>query len=1189
MIRTLLGLVFNRWLLLALVLLALGVAIWIVGPLVAIAEKRPLETESARWITIATLAALLVLTMAWKRWRAGRGNAAVVNQLIAAPAAERAAPESADLQAVRQRFEQALQSLQRARFGPRGLLSGWSARLGGRYLYELPWYLIIGAPGSGKTTALRNCGLNFPLAGSAGEQALRGVGGTRNCDWWFTDQAVLIDTAGRFVTQDSDRENDRSTWAGFLALLRRARPRQPLNGVLVTVSASDLLTRDAAARAHYAATVRERLNELHEHLAIRFPVYVLVTKSDLLAGFMDYFAPIDKEQRATPWGASFGLQQGPAQALARFGPEFEALLQRLSDGLIERLQGERDPQARARIYGFPGQFAALRGALQEFLETAFAPSAYDPETLLRGFYFISGTQEGTPIDRVLGSIARSYQLERAVIAPNRASGKSYFLHRLMGEVVFAEQGVAGTNLQWERRRRWLAAGAYAAIGLVTVGALSAWTLSYVNNRRYVDLVAGRAERVRQLVQETPNRATPDLQPLLPALAATRSLAGPPEQLPWTQGSGLSQSRKLDGAAHRAYERMLVDAVLPRIGLRVEEQLRLAGAAPDSQYEALKAYLMLHDVQHFDAEALKAYIEADWDAQFGRSLDADQRAELSAHLDALLAQGPAVSPLPEDRTLVEFHRNRLAGTPLPQRIYQRMRQRGLGSDFPEFTVARAAGSNAALVFQRASGAPLTKGVPGLFTYDGYHRGFQKEVARVARQLADEQGWVLGVATTTQDPAAAVIADDRLLDDVRRIYLTEYATVWQAFIADVRLQPMAGLPQAIQTARLLSAADSPLPPLMKAMSRETTLLATNGRNAIEKSADSASNALKKGRKALSDLLAQRKPGEGGPRIESLVDDRFAGLRQFVTAPEGGKAPMDEALALLAEVNVLLNAVDSAVKGGAAPPPSPLPNRLKSEAARMPEPVRSMLDNLSHNSGQVAQLLVRQNLAQEVRAQVGEFCQQAVAGRYPLDRASARDATQADFALLFGPGGKIDQLFQQKLAPYVDTSARPWKFRTVEGVPLGVDHGTLPQFQRAQAIRETFFPAGNTPSLKLQFKPVEMDASLRQFILDIDGQVVQYDHGPQIPTSVQWPGPRGSMQVRVQVNPPSTGSTFGAVYEGPWALLRLFDRVKIEPGSVPERFRATFDIEGRKAVFEVTANSVRNPFRLRELGEFACPAGL
>lgn len=252
--------------------------------------------------------------------------------------------------------------------------------------------------------------------------------------------------------------------------------------------------------------------------------------------------------------------------------------------------------------------------------------------------------------------------------------------------------------------------------------------------------------------------------------------------------------------------------------------------------------------------------------------------------------------------------------------------------------------------------------------------------------------------------------------------------------------------------------------------------------------------------------------------------------------------------------------------------------------------MLEDLSTTSARVAQVMVRQNLAAEVKAQVGEFCQLAVAGRYPLDRNATRDATQADFATLFAPGGRIDQIFQQKLAAFVDTSARPtWRFRNGEAGPLGTDAGTLPQFQRAQAIRETFFPAGNVPSLRLQLMPVEMDASLKQFIIDIDGQIVRYDHGPQIPVQVQWPGPRGSAQVRVHASPASTAGTSGLVYSGPWALFRLFDNVRIEPGATPERFRAVFDVDGRKAVFEVTASSVRNPFRLRELTDFSCPAGL
>jgi type VI secretion system protein ImpL len=235
------------------------------------------------------------------------------------------------------------------------------------------------------------------------------------------------------------------------------------------------------------------------------------------------------------------------------------------------------------------------------------------------------------------------------------------------------------------------------------------------------------------------------------------------------------------------------------------------------------------------------------------------------------------------------------------------------------------------------------------------------------------------------------------------------------------------------------------------------------------------------------------------------------------------------------------------------------------------------------------LREILGRDVKSQVGEFCLQAIAGRYPMDRNATRDATQADFALLFAPGGKIESLFTQKLAPYVDTSTRPWRFRQVDGTALGGDVGTLPQFQRAAAIRETFFPSGSTPSLRLDFKPVEMDPGLTQFSLDVDGQSVKYAHGPQTSTSVQWPGPRGSAEVRVQINPPGASGTSGMVTSGPWALFRMFDRTRIEPGNSPERFRATFTVDGRKAVFDVTASSVRNPFTLRELTEFSCPTGL
>lgn len=1200
MIRRWAGWLFSVWTAAVIGLGAVSVVLCWIGPLVAIGNWRPLEQGRVRLWCIVVLWAGVLGLIGLQRWRSSMRNSAVVDRLLTQPPPS-APRESADMAAVRTRFEAALKMLRKVRFTPPATTSAgrpWTTRIGnmlaqldGRYLYELPWYLIIGAPGAGKTTALRHSGLQFPLGQQAGQERVRGVGGTRDCDWWFTSQAVLIDTAGRFTTQDSDALRDRDTWNGFLALLRRARPRQPVNGVLVTVSVQDLLTRSAAEREEQAARVKERLQELNDQLGMRFPVYVLVTKVDLLPGFSDYFASLDRDTRAMPWGFTFPLtsqESGGASDIDRLSQELQALSRRLQQGLLPLLQAERDLQRRARTYAFPLHFTALHDLLIAFMRQVFAQTPFEPCAFLRGAYFVSGTQEGTPIDRLLGAVARGWQLERAVLPPLRSSGKSFFLEKLLTEVIFPEAGLAGTQRRWERRRvAWLVAG-YAVVALASLGALTAWTVSWFNNRGYVGDVQARVTQVRRLVQTTPNRATPDLVPLLPALAATRALAqvnrtGP--EVPWSLGFGLFQGRKLDAASRRAYERMLVDAVLPRVALRVEEQLRARADAPELQYESLKTYLMLHDPQHWDGQTLGALIRHDWEVNLPRSVDTGEREQLRQHLAALLGVGAAVSPLPFDQSLVTAARASLGALPLPQRVYNRLKQRGAGSQAPEFNAASAGGAASPLVFERRSGQPITQGVPGFFTRAGWD-GLAHAIEPSAKELLDEQSWVLGNAL----PGAAGSRLDSLVSDVKRLYLTDYANTWEAFIADLRLRQAKGLPDLVQLTRVLAGPDNPLGTLLRAISRETTLAGaaepSGTKDVINEKVDRLAQVVKRG---FAEVAGDRAAGGAmheEPPLETLVDDRFALLRRYVQGPPGGKAPLDDSIALLNEAQLHMAAVELAVKSGTPPPQSDLPVRLAAEGARSAEPVRGLLADLGRSSAGFTGLLQRELLSREVRTSVGDFCNQAIAGRYPLSARSANDATFADFGQLFGPGGRFDRLFQEKLASVVDTGARVWKFRNEA---LGQDVGSLPQFQRAQVIRETFFAGGGTtPSMRLEFKPVEMDARITQFVLDVDGQVIRYVHGPQIPTAVQWPGPRGTNQVRLQLTPAGPNGN-GVAFDGPWALHRLFDGVKVEPGRTPERFRVTFDVDGRKAIFEVTAASVRNPLRLRELAEFNCPNGL
>jgi type VI secretion system protein ImpL len=360
----------------------------------------------------------------------------ILDQLAAAAAGTDAATDERvrqELDSIQARFRKAAEELDGARFAsPDGK---------GRDVEQLPWYIMIGAPGSGKTTALLNSGLRFPFY-KEGPPAVSGVGGTRNCDWWFTDEAVLIDTAGRYTTQDSDRKADAAAWLGFLGILKKFRPTRPLNGAIVTVSVMDLMLWTKAERARFAGHVRMRLSEMYAALDTRFPVYVMVTKLDLLAGFTEFFGDLDPAGRAQVWGTTFALEIDPALIAAPYNGDFTALENRLGAEMLARLHEERDLQRRAAIYRFPQQFHAMGPLVGEFLAQAFGTQVNHKPLQLRGAYYTSGTQEGNPIDRVLVALSRTFRLDRAGASGIRTTGKSFFLTRLLREVVFSEAELA---------------------------------------------------------------------------------------------------------------------------------------------------------------------------------------------------------------------------------------------------------------------------------------------------------------------------------------------------------------------------------------------------------------------------------------------------------------------------------------------------------------------------------------------------------------------------------------------------------------------------------------------------------------------------------------------------------------------------------------------------------------------------
>src|SRR5262249_34794433 len=548
---------------------------------------------------------------------------------------------------------------------------------------------------------------------------------------------------------------------------------------------------------------------------LRIPVYVLVTKSDLLAGFAEFFADFGKEERAQAWGFSLpygkeGLDAAPIAA------ELSHLERRLYDRLPERLEEERDPTRRALLYGFPQQFALLRDRLVQFVETAFSPTKLEAKLIIRGVYFTSGTQEGSPIDRVIGALARGFGLERRLLPAQHATGKSFFLTRFLREVVFQEAGLAGFDLRWERRRQWIQTGAVAACGVLLLPAPLAWGVRSATTSRYLAEVEGKFGEVQQQVMAVRAGARSDLAALLPTLSGVRNVAETQDiadgSVPWSMRFGLYQGGRLETASDTAYRRMLQDTFLPSLASYLEQYLRQdVAASQDELYDALKTYLMLYDPKHLDPDAVWR-----WYQKGGEQLLGSEAAPnaLKVHFDALYDRGWIDPTVPRNDAVIAKVRAVIGSDSLPNRVYGRLK-RAPNQDLRDFTVTDKAGPKAMLVFERQSRQSLSKGVSGFYTKDGYYKYFIGRVDASTVQLAEEEAWVLGSSrgAGTSTPSFA--------EAVKRLYLEDYRRIWRQYIGDITVGRHPDFTKLVEISRVLAAPDTPLKPLMKAIDREVTL--------------------------------------------------------------------------------------------------------------------------------------------------------------------------------------------------------------------------------------------------------------------------------------------------------------------------------------------------------------------------------
>jgi type VI secretion system protein ImpL len=1147
-----------RWWLTLFGVILLCLLIWFAGPYLAFADAKPFASAVGRLLAILVVFFIWALVSQWRLWRASRAT----NELAAAASApepsERMARGSAVSGADSQlagRFQEAVSALRKSKQGQSFL--------------ELPWYMIIGPPGSGKTTALSNSGLEFPLADRFGKTAVRGVGGTRSCDWWFTSEAILLDTAGRYTTQDSDERADSAGWTEFLTLLKKHRPRRPINGVLVALSIADIAAFTDQERERHVLAIRRRLEELYRQLGVRLPVYVLLTKADLIAGFAEYFDDLDHADRSQVWGTTFPWEDSQAgRAQEHLSAEFDDLVARLVSRVPDRLQAERDPGRRRAIFAFPQQVASFKGGVTALVREIFASSALDGRAWLRGVYLTSGTQEGTPIDRMLGALARTFGLGVQPSVETQGQGKAFFIGRLLREVVFGEAGLAGSDRKAELR----VAAAFAALSLVIVAVVVALVLGMVVSYRANSVYLSElGDAVQRLAGVKSAAAGASLAETVPPLDAMRTVVDAAVKyrgaVPMRMRFGLYQGKTLGAAAEDAYFREMNLSLGPAVAQHLAGRIAASGSAPDRLYEYLKAYLMLVDPKRLDAAQMKLITHAEWAQAFAK--DAETGSRVAFHVDTLSDNPKRVQPVSANPELIAQARVSLQQASLPLLMYSRVRLSYAGDAERALKLDKELGLGAQAVLIRKSGSSLQVPFPALYTravFDEFNATGKLEL--VHEFLSD--AWILG------DKAPPITQTPRLAADVVQLYEQDYIKAWDALLADVTVRAPRDTADAADILGVLASPTSPLKRLLVLTEANTNLLKPPPAGDLQGAVTSKVGQM-------TGQLDSMLGGTAGPKPGSAVTQHFAAVDALVA---GTPPPIDRLLALMGQAQQQLQSASGL--GGQPGSPAVLSaiqkalGDMQSASAQMPPVVGGLIGGLSGKSQTVAMGVAHTDLTNRYETQVVSQCHELVGSRYPFNPASPNDVTLEDFARVFGTGGLYDAFFQANLAPLVDTSRGVWRWR--DGAEsVGGSAALLTQFQAAERIRQVFFkPGGQMPEVHFNVSPDDLDADLDRFRLEIDGQAFEYRHGPPRAVSMAWPGgPVGSALASFDFR---DGSHPQQAFQGQWALFRLLDHASVQPQS-DTRFLVTFRQDGKQARVVIEAASIRNPLARQELARFHC----
>lgn len=1001
-----------------------------------------------------------------------------------------------------------------------------------RRLRKLPWYLVLGTPKSGKKSLIRNLGLYYAQAKHFGFEAQNYIKQFPDYDWWFSEQAVIIDAMSHI------RESDSQSWKRFIKVLKRERTNKPLNGIILTFSLPDIVLYTNQSRQEFIQDICFYIREIHIAFKSQVPIYIIFTKADQVEGFMEFFNELSKDELRQIWGIQFPLSicDDSNKTIAYYHEEFTAIVEKLRSHVLWSLDAERNPRGRELIHSFPQQLQLLRRPIETFLMELFSGVRFPKSLAVRGIFFGSNVQEGEPHDFLLQAMSKKFQLVPPVVHRPQRMGECYFLQQIFQEVIYPELHDLGESAQCRKRRIVMYYAVRIGSPLMIILSLILMHEGYQANIQRIAKVNQDLTRFEQLQQEL--NATSDslveMLPMLNQLTSARQTYF--RNLPIGMGA-LIETSIIKRHINISFERMLHNLFLPRVAAEIESALNKTILDQNLMYATLKAYLAFSSISNTSNDAIEAPLQYYWNQDYASKPHIIFKLQNYLSL-ALLSPVPK---LPLDSQLISRIRDQLEAIIPSQRAYGLLLLKASVTDLPKLLLDTAAGENFSGIFQ---GDPNAIAIPALYTAEGYQKIFLPQYQPIATEVAEDNqavGLEHGDYETQTLP--------QIITVMQEMYQRNYIKHWNHALKSIHIKPFTDLPAAINSIQIMIGSNSPFEKLFAVVydnSNGINFVNANFARLNQFQNNTGTSSWPHAQQSLLDLQNYLQ------NIQQSTDPNHSAYNAILKTLKSGKSPIID---------------------------------LTLEAKSAPKPIRQWLIAIANNSWNVLVSNAHAYINNLWQSNVMQNYNAYIAGRYPIAPYSTADLSIAEFNQFFSPNGVVNQFFKQYIMPFVQTDQPTWALYQIQGHSFQLSSANLALFQQASMIASQYFlNNSSTASLAFSIKPLTLDSNASSINFIIGHQSINYSHGPQITTNVNWPLPEDTQTAKLILSTFSNAQYVRSA-TGPWSIFKLLDQGNFSEQSFGN-YSFFINIQGHSASYELSGSGGASFYQLTNLKDFNLP---